>query len=234
MLKILRKGAIENVWFYRIIMIVLSLAFVITMGWWGFGGPSEQRVMAKVGKTSITLEQYQQAYERTYKSYRDIFKDQFNEDLIKQLNLKKTVIDGLVDRQLWVQAATQIGVEVSDRELSDFILKQQAFQRQGKFDQEVYRRVLGRIGYTPEVFERIQREDLMIEKVRGLLKASVAVTDIESQELQAQPTSSQPANPSAQQDPLQGLLMHKQQLALEAYLNFLKSQIPITIDEKVL
>ncbi|MCI0527580.1 MAG: SurA N-terminal domain-containing protein [Nitrospira sp.] len=234
MLKILRKGAIENVWFYRIIMIVLSLAFVITMGWWGFGGPSEQHVVAKVGKTSITLEQYQQAYERVYKSYREIFKDQFNEDLVKQLNLKKTIIDGLVDRQLWLLAARQMGIEVSDQELSDFILKQQAFQREGRFDPEMYKRIVSRIGYTPEAFERIQRDDLLVEKVRSILKASVTVTDIESQELQAQPASSQPATPSTQQEQLQGLLMHKQELALEAYLNSLKSQVPIFIDEKML
>jgi peptidyl-prolyl cis-trans isomerase D len=234
MLKTLRKGAIENVWFYRIIMIVLSLAFVITMGWWGFGGSSEQRVVAKIGKTSITLEQYQQAYERAYKSYRELFKDQFNEDLVKQLNLKKTVIDGLVDRQLWLLAAKRMGVEVSDRELSDFILRQQAFQRQGRFDPEMYKRIVSRIGYTPEAFEREQRENQVIEKVRSILKASVTVTDIESQELQSQPVSSQPGTPSAQQEQLQGLLMHKQELALEAYLNFLKSQVPVSIDEKML
>jgi len=235
MLKILRKGAIENVWLYRIIMIVLSLAFVITMGWWGFSGPADQREVAKVGKVSITLEQYQQAYDRTYKTYRDLFKDQFNEELIKQLNLKKTVIDGLVERQLWLMAAQQLRVQVSDRELSDFILKQSAFQREGKFDPEVYRRVLALNRYTPEGFERLQREELAIEKVRGLLKDSVSVTDIDLQELQAQPaSSSQATSASVNQEQLQGLLMRKQQMALETYLNFLKSQVPISIDERML
>ena len=234
MLKLLRKGAIENVWFYRIIMIVLSLAFVITMGWWGFRGPTDQHVVAKVGKVSITLEQYQQAYENTYKIYRDLFKDQFNDNLVKQLNLKKTVINDLVEKQLWLLAAQRMGVEVSDRELSDVILKQQAFQREGKFDPEVYRSVLTRNRYTPEGFERLQRGELAIEKVRDLLKNSVSVTDIDSQELQAQPASSQVPPASANQEQLQGLLMRKQQMALETYLSFLRSQIPISIDEKML
>lgn len=234
MLKLLRKGAIENVWFYRVIMIVLSLAFVITMGWWGFSGPSDQPVVAKVGEVPITLEQYQQAYDRTYKSYRDLFKDQFNDDLVKQLNLKKTVIDGLIERQLWLLAAQKIGMEVSDRELSDFILQQPAFQREGKFDPEVYRRVLARNRYTPEIFERLQREELAIEKIRALLKTSVTVTDIELQELRAQPNFPPATAPPANQEHLQGLLLRKQQMVLETYLNSLRAQIPISIDEKML
>ena len=234
MLKFLRKGAIENVWFYRIIMIVLSAAFIITMGWWGFSGSTNEHVVAKVGKVSITLEQYQQAYDNTYKFYRDLFKDQFNDNLVKQLNLKKTVINDLVDKQLWLIAAQRMDIVVSNRELSDFIIKQTAFQREGKFDPEIYRRVLARNRYTPEGFERMQREELAIEKVRALLKDSVSVTDIDSKELPAQPASS-PATPaSANQEQLQGLLMRKQQMALETYLSFLKFQVPISIDEKML
>jgi peptidyl-prolyl cis-trans isomerase D len=234
MLKFLRKGAIENVWFYRIIMIVLSLAFVITMGWWGFSGPTDQHVVAQVGKVSITLEQYQQAYNNTYKFYRDLFKDQFNDDLVKQLNLKNTVINDLVEKQLWLIAAQQMDVEVSDQELSDFILKQQAFQREGRFDPDVYRRVLARNRYTPEGFERLQREELVIEKVRALLKDSVSVTDIDLQELQVQPAPSQATPASANQEQLQGLLMRKQQMALETYLSSLRSKIPISVNEKML
>jgi len=234
MLKLLRKGAIENVWFYRIIMIVLSLAFVITMGWWGFQGSSAQPVVARVGDVPITLEQYQQAYDGMYKFYRDLFKEKFNEDLVKQLDLKKTAIHNLVEKQLWLLAAQQIGVEVTDQELSNFIVRQQAFQREGRFDPEVYRRVLALNRYTPEVFERLQRDDLAVEKVKALLKASVSVTGIELQELQAQPNSPPATAPPANQEHLQGLLLRKQQMVLETYLNSLKTQIPISIDEKML
>lgn len=227
MLKLLRKGAIENIWFYRIIMIIISLAFVITMGWWGFGGPPEQHVVAKVGDTAITLDQYQQAYDNAYRFYRDLFKDQFSDDLVKQLDLKRTVINNLVERELWLLSARQMRLKVTDQELLEHIMKQQAFHRDGRFDTEVYKRRLAGIRYTPEVFERLQREDLMVEKARVLVKGSVAVTAAELNEAKA-------TNPSADQDPLQGLLLRKQQLAQEAYLNSLKSRVPITINDKML
>ena len=234
MLKLLRKGAIENVWFYRVIMIVISMAFVITMGWWGFKGSSVQPVVARVGGVPITLEQYQQAYDGMHRFYRDLFKEKFNEDLVKQLDLKKTVVHNLVEKQLWLLAARRIGLEVTDRELSDFILRQQAFQREGRFDPEVYRRVLALNHYAPEVFERQQRDDLAVEKIKSLLKASVTVTGIELQELQTQPNSPQEASPPANPEQLQGLLLRKQQMVLETYLNSLKAQTPISIDERML
>jgi hypothetical protein len=60
------------------------------------------------------------------------------------------------------------------------------------------------------------------------------VTDLESQELTSQVVSSQTTATPSNQERIQGLLMHKQQMALGAYLNFMKSQIPVTIDEKIL
>jgi hypothetical protein len=234
MIKLLRKGAIEKPWVIRIIMIVISLAFVITMGWWGFSGPASQFVVAEVGTVPITLPQYQQAYDSTYNFYRNLFKDQFNEDLVQQLDLKKTVVNNLIEKQLWLVAAEKMRVEVSDQELSDFIVKQQTFHREGRFDPEIYRRVLAVNRYTPEAFERLQREDLAVEKVKTLLRESVIVTGIESRELQSQLVSDEETASADNQKQLQGLLLRKQEMALETYLNTLRRQIPITVNETLL
>jgi len=235
MIKLLRRGAIERPWVIRIIMILISVAFVITMGWFGYDASSRQRVVAKVGEVSITDQQYQQAYDSNIRRYRDIFKDQFNEDLIKQLNLKNNVINNLVERQLWLMAAREMDIEVTDRELSDFILKQQAFYREGRFDPEVYHLVLARnLRISPEEFERVTREDLTVEKVRNLLKASVTVTEMELKEIQDTPVPSQAESSSISNETLRGVLLRKQAMALNTYLNGLKSKIPITIKEKML
>jgi hypothetical protein len=37
MIKLLREAAHDYPWFLKSIMGLLALAFVITMGWWGFG-----------------------------------------------------------------------------------------------------------------------------------------------------------------------------------------------------
>ncbi|WDT78889.1 MAG: hypothetical protein MPW14_17155 [Candidatus Manganitrophus sp.] len=47
MLKVIRKGAIENPWFFRLVMLILAVVFTATMGWWGFE-QTEDKAIAKV------------------------------------------------------------------------------------------------------------------------------------------------------------------------------------------
>jgi peptidyl-prolyl cis-trans isomerase D len=57
MLKILRKGAVENPWIYRTIMFLIAGAFVISMGWWGFSDEGDPYV-AQIDQARITRAQY--------------------------------------------------------------------------------------------------------------------------------------------------------------------------------
>ena len=234
MIKLLRKGTIENVWVLRIMILMISLAFVFTMGWFGFDGSSSQYVVASVGEVSIPMEQYQRAYDNAYRFYRDLLKDQFSEKSIEQLDLKNSVIHGLVEKQLWLKAAGDIGLEVSLQELSDFIGAREAFQRNGRFNTDVYRRVLAQSRMTPDLFEQSQKEDLLVEKVKNLVKTSASVTQFELQDVQKVQGSAPEASLPDPQYLYRNLLLHKQQLVLEAYLSFLKARTPITINEKML
>jgi hypothetical protein len=143
MIKLLRHGAIENPWVYRIIMLVIAVTFVITMGWWGFSNDSRQ-VVARVGDRSFTLDEYERAYRNYERAYRDALKEQFTPELAKQLDLKHLVVNSLIERQLWQDTARQMGVTVTAGELAKSIASITAFQneRTGRFDAETYRRVL--------------------------------------------------------------------------------------------
>jgi len=55
MLKVLRESAIERPWFYRTIMILIALVFVVTMGWWGFEQNRED-VVVSVGDERVSRE----------------------------------------------------------------------------------------------------------------------------------------------------------------------------------
>ena len=53
MLKLMREASHSYPWILKTIMGIIALAFVITMGWWGFG---EQRgaVVASVGELTVS------------------------------------------------------------------------------------------------------------------------------------------------------------------------------------
>jgi peptidyl-prolyl cis-trans isomerase D len=233
MIKLMRQGAIENPWVFRIIMLVIAVTFVITMGWWGFSD-DERTVVARVGAYSISLDEYERAYRNQERAYRDALKEQFTPELAKQLDLKHVVINALIERQLWLETAGQLGLTVTSRELAEAIAAIQAFQKEGtdRFDPDVYRRVLAVNRLTPETFENAQREELLIAKVRAVVSESTAVSEPEWADARARQAAQNPGPTSDAMLP--SPLPQKQDRVLRAYMDQVRRHANVTIQDNLL
>lgn len=233
MIKFLRQGSIENPWVFRAIMLVIAVTFVITMGWWGFSG-EESPVIARVDDRSITSAEYERTYRNYERFYRDMFKEQFNADLIKQLDLKHMVVNSLVERELWLKTARRMNLNVTSSELADSIATMKAFQQEksGRFDPALYRQVLAVNHVTPETFESSQRDDLLITKVKAVIGDSTAVSGPEWEEVRARQAAQNPGPTS--DATLPSPLPQKQERTLRAYMDHLRHAATIDIQEKML
>jgi peptidyl-prolyl cis-trans isomerase D len=234
MIKFLRQGAIDNPWVFRGIMLVIAITFVITMGWWGFGDDEASTVVAQIGDRSITSDEYERAYRNAERFYRDLFKDQFNADLLKQLDLKHQVINTLVERELWLKTARRMNVTLSSQELADSVAAIKAFQREdtARFDPELYRRVLKSNHMTPETFETNQRDELLIAKVKSLVSDSTAVSAPEWDDARARQAAQNPGPTS--DATLPSPLPQKQERTLHAYMDSLRRNADVVIEEQKL
>ncbi|WP_447974157.1 SurA N-terminal domain-containing protein [Nitrospira sp. Kam-Ns4a] len=232
MIKLMRESARKYPWLLKTIMGLLAVAFVITMGWWGFT-EQESNAVASVGDLTISRDEYRRTYESTYRFYRDKVQGEFKEDSLKQF-----VIESLVEGKIWTIAAKELGLSVSADELRDSILKIEEFQRNGKFDPELYKRILAANRLTPASFEALHRVELLAEKARTVIRDSVALTPAEIAEAQAltvrQAQAEPDAGPSANERILQDFLFQKQQRAIAAYKEALKARIPIQIRKEYL
>jgi peptidyl-prolyl cis-trans isomerase D len=233
MIKLLRHGAIENPWVYRIIMFIIVITFVITMGWWGFSDDDRQ-VVARVGDRSFTAEEYERAYRNYERAYRDALKEQFTPELAKQLDLKHLVVNSLIERELWIETARQMGVTVTPTELARSIAAIAAFQneRTGRFDAETYRRILAASRMTPEAFESSQREELLIAKVKAVVAESTAVSETEWSEARARQAAQNPGPISDAMLP--SPLPQKQERALRAYIAQVRHRADVEIHDNLL
>jgi len=234
MIKLLRQGAIENPWVFRIIMLIVVSAFVITMGWWGFSDDASSPVVARVDDRSITATEYERAYRNTERYYRDLFKDQYTPEVAKQLDLKHMVINNLVERELWLKTARRLRLTVSAPELAASIATFEAFhdEKTGRFDAEIYKQVLKRNHLTPEAFEASQREELLIAKVKTVIGESTAVTTPEWDEMRARQAAQNPGPVS--DATLPSPLPQKQERVLQAYMDFLRRNASVEIKEQML
>jgi len=234
MLKLLRKGAIENPFVYKLIMWVLAIVFVVGMGW-GLGGfvkDSTEKDIGEVNGAGISKAEYDRNYERMYKLYRDLLQDNFKEEMVKNF-----VIDGLIEKKLWLQAAREMGLSISIENLQDVLLHTSNFQDKGRFDLELYRRVLRVNRLSPEVYEQSLQEDLTVEKAKNAIRDAVVLTPSEIAEANAALKEKKtPADQQAQEEAkaISGLLQQKRQRAVLAYQENLKANAKINIQRKIL
>ena len=232
MLKLMRESSHSYPWLLKSVMGVIALTFVITMGWWGFGEQTGT-VVASVGDFTVSHDEFRRAYENTYRFYKDKVPGEFKDETIKQL-----VVDQLIDNRTWLIAAKNMGLTVSNDDLREVIMQIPDFQKNGTFDPEVYKRLLAANHLTPAIFEAMEAKEVLGNKAKMIIRDAVALTPaelVEAQALTLRLTESDPGKAAAAKDrAMQDVLFQKQQRALMAYTQSLKTSIPIKVHRELL
>jgi peptidyl-prolyl cis-trans isomerase D len=232
MIKTIRDAAHNYPWLLKSIMIILAAAFVITMGWWGFGEDAGGLV-AKVGEQTVSLDEFK----RTYENMRRIYKENVTSDF-KEEEFKEFVVGQLVESRVWIIAAEEMGVRVSQADLREVIMQTPVFQKNGAFDPELYKRILAANHLTTATFEAIQHQEVLANKARMIVRDSVALTPAEIEEGQSLMTRPQDSDPAkaveAKQRVLDDMLLQKQQRALVSFQQSMKAKLPITVRRELL
>lgn len=180
MLNLVRKHA--DSWMVKGILWLIVFAFVGTIFYsWGMGGASASRggVVATVEGEEIHFNEYQTTFDNLVNLYRNQFKSQFSEELIERLDLKTAALDGLIQKKLLLLEARKQNINVSDEELIHHIQNISAFQRDNKFNRELYNNYIRFNRTTPREFEEDQRESLLMAKIEQLIKDNVKISETE-------------------------------------------------------
>jgi len=180
MLSLVRKHA--DSWMIKAIIWLIAFAFVGTVFYsWGMGGSIESRgeVVAEVQGQEIRFGEYERTFNDLIDVYRQQFGSRFSQDMIARLDLKNVALDGLIKNKLLLSEAKNQNIGVSDKELIDHIQKIPAFQRDKKFDRNVYMNFLRFRRLSPKEFEDAQRKNLTIEKLENLVKQQAKVSTSE-------------------------------------------------------
>lgn len=232
MIKLLREVAHDYPWFLKSIMGVLAVAFIITMGWWGFGQQTGN-VVASVGDLTIQQDEYRRAYENTYRFYKDKGQTDIKDEFLKQF-----VLEQLIENRMWLLAAQEMGLSISDDDLRNAVMQRPEFHRNGVFDPDLYRRLLAANHLTPSIFEAMESKDLLTNKARLVVMDAVALTPSELAEAQTLVTrqgETDPAKAAAAKERIfQSFLFQKQQRALMAYAESMKTKVPIKVHKELL
>jgi parvulin-like peptidyl-prolyl isomerase len=143
---------------------------IVVFIFWGVGSfRGGEKVVAEVGPYKISIIEYQESYNRLLNFYKMLYKDKLDDAVLNQLKIKEKAINELVDKYVLLLEAKEMGLNISDREFSEYIANIDAFKRDGKFDQSVYAEILKRNNIDPKNFEVSEKSRLLTSKLINVL-----------------------------------------------------------------
>ncbi len=222
MLKIMQGNKFFTVFLLSAITIMITIAFVF----WGIGPKDNPSVaiVAQIEDEKITIEDFWRAYDNEYKRLKEQYPDPKD---IEKLNLEDRVLLSLIDRSVLQIAAEQAGMNVSEKEIQNSIINTPYFQRNGVFDQSVYRRALKLNRLTPQVYENSIRNDMLITKISRLIGET---TELSKDELKI--IDSMKGGNSEQLNEIFRSSKNRQNIA--AYIESFKQRLDITINRDLI
>lgn len=179
MLDFLRKK--KRSW---IITILLGLIIVVFIAFYG-GSQQPTGVtshVAEVNGESISQREFIVHYQRAVERYREMFKGSLTPELLKNLNIKQSLLEEMIEARLVLQEARRLGLSATDEELMNAIAQVPEFHVNGRFNKERYIQLLRANRLTPAQFEEDQRKQLTIQRLLGVLADAAHVTEAEVRE----------------------------------------------------
>ncbi len=162
-------------------------AIIVVFVFFGFGGPGKSGMgvgsVARVNNSLISVADLAQEQQRLEQYYSSLFGGGMDFGNRRQ-EMQQQAIQQLVRGELIFQAARKSGIQVTDAEVRDYIVKEVPFfQENGRFSREMYNRYIEFSRTSPGEFERKIRKEVVNLRLRRLFEAGLAPSQMEIEKL---------------------------------------------------
>lgn len=163
-------------WIAWAIVILISIPFAL----WGiqeYLGVGSEPVIAKVNDREITEREVESAAFRLRNNIRQQLGGQYNADMFPESQLRKQVLESMIQDTLIHDAAKDLGMRAGDTMVRQTIASVPAFQVGGQFNQEAYSRAVQLQGTSEQGFEEQIRNSLVSQQLERSIQGSSFVTE---------------------------------------------------------
>ncbi|NIM03456.1 hypothetical protein GTN66_04835 [bacterium] len=172
MMNFLRKNVKTFLW-------CIAIAFIGGVFLWNFSTRRLIDSVVSVNGTKISYSSFLDSVNARIRNWYDQNPEgELTDDQRKEI--KSEVLNSLIQEQLLLQEAKKYGIYVSQSEVINTIRSLPQFQREGKFDPQLYFYILQNYFRTePAVYENQVKLLITNQKMRDFIISSVKVTDQE-------------------------------------------------------
>ncbi len=146
MLQNIRDNAQSTIAKGIVLLMIIPFVFFGIDSFFAGGG---EKTVAEINGTEITERELLRGIAIQKENLRAQLGDAYDPNLISDASLKPRVLESLVQRQLYKDAANELGLVASDRLLDEQIVSRPEFQEAGQFSSERYEGLLRANGMLP-------------------------------------------------------------------------------------
>ena len=181
MLTTLRNSSKNSI--LKIIFGTLLTILIISFGMWGtedlVGVTQKQSSVATVGKIDISSREFYSLYSRQTEEIRKLLGSSLDIKKSREFGYVDRALSSLVNRALFNNEASELGLSVSDINVRDKIIKDDAFKDDlGQFSELAFRRLISESGYTEDSYVEGTRQDLAREQMVETISSSLIIPKI--------------------------------------------------------
>lgn len=162
----------------KVVQVILAL-IILPFAFWGVesyisGGGGGSETVASVGGSKITRGEFLEALREQQDRLRPMLAGR-DPALLDSPEIRRSVLDALIQRRLLDRYAADQRLSVSDQQLAGFIASVPQLQEDGKFSPERYEQLIAAQGKSKTRFESEVRQDMVIQQaIAAVASASLA------------------------------------------------------------
>ncbi|MBV1880502.1 MAG: SurA N-terminal domain-containing protein [Pseudomonadales bacterium] len=170
-------------WVGKAILAVVIVLFVLMGAEALFGVLNAPKPIASVNGDDISQQEFGRGMEMQRRDVMSRMGENADSNLISDELLRESVIERLVGRLLMKQTVSEFDFAISNNQVNKAISEIPSFQRDGRFSQEQFERLVTQSGYGPKQFIEEVGYDLIVAQLKNGLVDSAFATKGELKKL---------------------------------------------------
>ena len=163
----------------KIVKFLFAIFLVIPFGLFGidfyFRTPVGGDAVATVGPAAIGAMEFDNAIRQQADFYRQQFRGQFDMSIMDNPEIRRGVLERLVNEKLAAIGAERAGIRMGDKQLANRIATEPVFQVDGRFNKERYEQLAKSQGMTAVGLDERLRQDYRLQDFRSAIADTAIV-----------------------------------------------------------
>ena len=172
----------------KIVLGTLMTLLILSFAIWGtedlIGVSKQQTTVASVGKIDVSSKEFLSLYTRQTEEIRKLLGSSLDIKRGREFGYVDRALSSLINRALFNNQASDLGLSVSDLNVKDRIVKDESFNDDlGQFSELIFRQLISESGYTEDSYVEGTRQDLARDQMVETLRSSFILPEIISKNI---------------------------------------------------